>query len=77
MNNPEGMMKMSKKGKTVMMFVRINNFKDKEETEEISSIWQTGLYNSHIQVGVYKYYALKGLPSYFLVNRHSKLSKPG
>jgi len=45
-------MKMSKKGKTVMMFVRINNFKDKEETEEISSIWQTGLYNSHIQVGV-------------------------
>ena len=52
MNNPEGMMKMSKKGKTVMMFVRINNFKDKEETEEISSIWQTGLYNSHIQVGV-------------------------
>ena len=76
MNNPEGMMKMSKKGKTVMMFVRINNFKDKEETEEISSIWQTGLYNSHIQVGVYNY-ALKGLPSYFLVNRHSKLSKPG
>ena len=52
-NDPEGMMKMSKKGKTVMMFVRINDFKNKEETEEISSIWQTGLYNNHIQVQFY------------------------
>merc|ERR1711955_73485 len=27
----------------------INNFKDRAETEEISSLWQTGLYNNHVQ----------------------------
>merc|ERR1712002_1015312 len=26
-----------------------NNFKDRAETEEISSLWQTGLYNNHVQ----------------------------
>ena len=51
MNNPEDMMKMSKKGKTVMMFVRVNDFVSKEDTETITSIWQTGLYNNHVQVG--------------------------
>jgi hypothetical protein len=50
MSNPESIMKMSKKGKTVMMFVRVNQFVDREETEEITSIWQTGLYNNQVQV---------------------------
>jgi hypothetical protein len=50
MSNPESMMKLSKKGKTVMMFVRINRFVDRDETEQITSIWQTGLYNNHVQV---------------------------
>merc|ERR1712080_94306 len=27
----------------------VTNFQDKEETEEITSLWQTGLYNNHIQ----------------------------
>jgi len=49
MSDPQAMMKMSKKGKTVMMFVRVNDFVSKEDTEEITSIWQTGLYNNHIQ----------------------------
>ena len=49
MNNPGDVMKATKKGKTMMMFVRINNFKDREETEEITSLWQTGLYNNHVQ----------------------------
>merc|ERR1711936_846963 len=39
MTNPEEVMKLTKKGKTVMMFVRINNFKSRDETEEISSLW--------------------------------------
>ena len=50
MNNPESMMKMAKKGKTVMMFVRVTEFVSKEDTETITSIWQTGLYNNHVQV---------------------------
>jgi len=48
-NNPDEMMKVSKKGQTVMMFVRVNDFVSREDTEEITSLWQTGLYNSHIQ----------------------------
>eukprot|EP00092_Neocalanus_flemingeri_P039163 GFUD01042625.1.p1 GENE.GFUD01042625.1~~GFUD01042625.1.p1 ORF type:complete len:220 (-),score=92.83 GFUD01042625.1:107-766(-) len=62
MSNPEEVMKatktisilaallrVTKTGKTVMMFVRITNFKTKEETEEVTSLWQTGLYNNHVQ----------------------------
>jgi hypothetical protein len=47
------MMKATKKGKTVMMFVRVNQFVDREETEEITALWQTGLYNNHVQVSSY------------------------
>merc|ERR1712115_752446 len=34
---------------TVMMFVRVTDFVDKAETEEVTSLWQTGLYNNQIQ----------------------------
>merc|ERR1719431_1011683 len=49
MSDPESVMKATKKGKTVMMFVRVNNFVSREETEEVSSLWQTGLFNNHVQ----------------------------
>lgn len=49
MNNPDELMKATKKGKTVMMFVRVTDFVDRAETEEITSLWQTGLYNNHVQ----------------------------
>jgi len=49
MADPEGMMKATKKGKTVMMFVRVRGFKDRQDTEELTSLWQTGLYNNHVQ----------------------------
>ena len=49
MNDPCDVLKGTKKGKTVMFFVKINQFKSREETEEVSSLWQTGLYNAHIQ----------------------------
>ena len=57
MSNPESMMKMTKKGKTVMMFVRVNQYVDREETEQITSIWQTGLYNNHVQVNQLVFYS--------------------
>ena len=59
MSKPEEMMKLTKKGKTVMMFVRVNQFVDREETEQITSIWQTGLYNNHVQVGTYHFHMVK------------------
>jgi hypothetical protein len=49
MNNPESVMQATKKGKTVMMFARVTNFVDKQETEEVTSLWQTGLFNNHVQ----------------------------
>merc|ERR1711936_787823 len=48
MNNEEEVMAASKKGRTIMLFAKINKFKDRQETEEVSSIWHTGLYNAHI-----------------------------
>jgi len=49
MTNPGEVMKATKKGMTVMMFVKINHFKSAEETEEITGLWETGLYNNHVQ----------------------------
>ena len=49
MNNPDELMKATKKGKTVMMFAKINKFKSRQETEEVSSLWHTAMYNAHIQ----------------------------
>ena len=34
MDNPDELMMATKKGKTVMMFVRVTNFVDKAETED-------------------------------------------
>lgn len=49
MSDPETVLKMSKKGKTLMMFVKVSGNPSRPETEEITSIWQTGLWNNHIQ----------------------------
>merc|ERR1712141_814766 len=48
MSNEEQVMAASKKGRTIMLFAKINKFKDRQETEEVSSLWHTGLYNAHI-----------------------------
>merc|ERR1712111_57765 len=48
--NPEDLLRLSKKGKTVMAFVKVSGGPTKAETEEITSIWQTGLWNSHIHL---------------------------
>merc|ERR1711953_494357 len=48
MSNEEQVKAASKKGRTIMLFAKINKFKDRQETEEVSSLWHTGLYNAHI-----------------------------
>jgi hypothetical protein len=48
MSKPDEVMKASKKGQTVMMFVKVIDFVDKQETEEVTSLWQTGLFNNHV-----------------------------
>ena len=44
--NPEDIIKMSKKGQTLMMFVTVSGSPTKRETEEISQVWWAGLKNA-------------------------------
>lgn len=52
-SNPEALLQQTKKGRTVMMFVTVSEGPSKEEAEEISKIWQTSLWNNHIQAERY------------------------
>merc|ERR1712083_223025 len=48
-NDPDEIMKISKKGQTVMLFVKVSDFKgDRDEVGELTSLWQTGLMNNHV-----------------------------
>jgi hypothetical protein len=49
MNNPEALLQASKKGKTLMTFVIVNGTPTRNEADEITKLWQTSLWNSHIQ----------------------------
>jgi len=46
--NPESMLKLSKKGKTLMAFVTLTGNPTRKECEEVTGIWQSSLMNSHI-----------------------------
>lgn len=50
---PEEMMKMSKKGKTLMIFAQLKGNPTKSETEKITIRWQQGLLNGNIQTERY------------------------
>lgn len=47
-SSPDNVLKMTKKGKSVMMFVNIHEGVDDEKAETIMNIWHTGLRNQHI-----------------------------
>lgn len=47
-SNPENLLKLTKKGKTLMMFVSTSEELSREETDEVTKLWQTGLRNAHI-----------------------------
>lgn len=49
MTNPENLLKLTKKGRTLMMFVSVDGNPPREETEEITKLWQSSLWNNHIQ----------------------------
>ena len=48
LSNPESLLKISKKGKTLMSFVTVRGDPNREETERVTTLWQTSLQNSHI-----------------------------
>jgi hypothetical protein len=47
---PEDFLRASKKGQSIMMFVKVSGDPTRKEAEEMSGIWQTGLWNTHIHV---------------------------
>ena len=51
--DPQDLMKQSKKGKPVMIFVGVRGTPDKVRTEEVSSRWMQSLQNAHIQTQRY------------------------
>jgi len=48
-SNPEDMLKLSKKGKTLMTFVQVSGQPTRNEAEELTKLWQSALWNNHIQ----------------------------
>ncbi|XP_011157198.1 LDLR chaperone boca [Solenopsis invicta] len=53
LKNPENVLKITKKGKSVMMFVNIQSKVSEDQADLASRIWQTGLQNNHITVERY------------------------
>lgn len=49
-DDPTAFLKLSKKGKVLMMFVGMADNPTKSNTEKISARWQTSLHNAHLQV---------------------------
>ncbi|XP_042331676.1 LRP chaperone MESD [Sceloporus undulatus] len=49
-SKPESILKMTKKGKTIMMFVTVSGEPTEKETEEITNLWQGSLFNANYDV---------------------------
>lgn len=49
----EDILKASKKGQPLMIFVTVAGRPDKKKTDQVSSLWQTSLQNNNIQVQRY------------------------
>ncbi|EDW46781.1 LDLR chaperone boca [Drosophila sechellia] len=51
--SPEDLLKVSKKGRTLMTFVSVTGNPTREESDTITKLWQTSLWNNHIQAERY------------------------
>ncbi|XP_067634136.1 LDLR chaperone boca [Eurosta solidaginis] len=52
-NNPEELLKATKTGRTLMTFVSVGGVQTRQEAETITRLWQTSLWNNHIQAERY------------------------
>ncbi|KAI9554562.1 hypothetical protein GHT06_019835 [Daphnia sinensis] len=48
-SDPENLLKVSKKGKTIMTFVQVSGDATRNEADELTKLWQSALWNNHIQ----------------------------
>ncbi|KAJ3592801.1 hypothetical protein NHX12_005140 [Muraenolepis orangiensis] len=49
-SKPETLLKMSKKGRTLMVFASVSGSPTEKETEEITSLWQGSLFNANYDI---------------------------
>ncbi|KAM5171360.1 LRP chaperone MESD [Mantella aurantiaca] len=49
-SNPESILQMTKKGKTIMIFATVSGNPTEKETEEITSLWQGSLFNANYDI---------------------------
>lgn len=52
-SDPENLLKVSKKGKTIMTFVQVSGDTTRNEADELTKLWQSALWNNHIQAERY------------------------
>merc|ERR1712150_9045 len=52
-NDPEAMLKESKKQRTLMMFATVSGNPTEAETEQITQLWQSSLFNAHYEMQRY------------------------
>ncbi len=52
-NNPDAIKSASKKGKALMIFVTVSSEPTEQETEKITSLWQSSLFNANLQTTRY------------------------
>ncbi|RUS91718.1 hypothetical protein EGW08_000544, partial [Elysia chlorotica] len=53
MSNPAEVLKASKKGRTLMMFATVSGNPTEEESEKISMLWHSQLFNAHVDMQRY------------------------
>lgn len=49
-SKPEELLKMSKKGRTLMVFATVSGDPTEKETEEITGLWQGSLFNANFDI---------------------------
>lgn len=49
-SKPEDLLKMSKKGRTLMVFASVSGDPTEKETEEITGLWQGSLFNANFDI---------------------------
>lgn len=53
-SKPEELLKLSKKGRTVMVFATVSGDPTEKETEEITGLWQGSLFNANFDIQRYR-----------------------
>ncbi|XP_013398508.1 LDLR chaperone boca isoform X1 [Lingula anatina] len=52
-DDPDGLLRMTKKGRTLMMFATVSGNPTEKETEQITGLWQSSLFNAHLETQRY------------------------